>query len=381
MQIGIPAETDAGELRCAMSPEAAAKLVKKGAEVLVERGLGAKCQWADDEYEAAGAKLVDRDAALAADFVFRVRKPPQEEIAKHKPGALHASFLDPFNERELVDAMREHGTSALSVEMVPRSTRAQKLDALSSQHSLAGYYMVVLAAERLGKILPMMMTPSGTIQPARVFVIGAGVAGLQAIATAKRMGARVEAFDTRPVVKTEVESLGAKFVEIDLGETGQTEQGYAKELTDEQKQKQADGMAKICSQSDIVITTAALFGRKAPVVVSDDMLKAMKPGSVVVDYAASSGGNVAGSKLDEEVEIHGVRVIGLANYPGRVAKDASRMYANNLTNLLLEFWDDESKSFELKRDDEIIERCLLTHGGELVNDMIRKAWGLEEVKA
>ena len=212
-------------------------------------------------------------------------------------------------------------------------------------------------------------------------MIGAGVAGLQAIATAKRLGARVEAFDTRPVVKTEVESLGAKFVEIDLGETGQTAQGYAKELSDEQKQKQADGMAKVCSQSDIVITTAALFGRKAPVVVSDDMLKAMKPGSVVVDYAASSGGNVAGSKIDEEVEIHGVRVIGFANYPGRVAKDASRMYANNLTNLVLEFWDDEKKAFEMKRDDEIIERCLLTHGGELVNEMIRKAWGLEEVKA
>ncbi len=383
MQIGVPKEIDPLETRCAMTPEAALKLVRRGASVVVEAGVGATCHFADEAYVEAGCRVeANRDAVLSAsDIVLRVCKPLHEEVGKLKKGACHVSFLDPFNERELIGALTEHGVSAMSMEMVPRSTRAQKLDALSSQHSLAGYYMVLLAAERLGKALPMMMTPAGKIQPARVFVIGAGVAGLQAIATAKRLGARVEAFDTRPVVKTEVESIGAKFVEIDLGDTGQTDQGYAKELTDEQKAKQREGMKRHCAQSDIVITTAALFGRKAPIVIDADMVGAMRAGAVIVDYAAATGGNVEGSVLVEETDIDGVKVIGFANYPGHIAMDASRMYANNLTNLILEFWDDEEKTFVMKQDDEIIERCLITHGGALVNGMIRKAYGLTEVAA
>jgi NAD(P) transhydrogenase subunit alpha len=261
------------------------------------------------------------------------------------------------------------------MEMIPRTTRAQKMDALSSQASLAGYAMVILAAERLDKILPMMMTPAGTISPSRVFIIGAGVAGLQAIATAKRLGARVDAFDTRPIVKEQVESLGGKFVEIDLGETGQTEAGYANALTEDQVKLQLEGQKKVCSQSDIVITTAQLFGRTAPIVVTKDMLAAMKPGSVVIDLAVESGGNVEGSVLGEEVEINGVKVIGLANMPGRVANNASQMYSANVHNLVLEYWNKETKEFDLDMEDEIIKGCVITHDGALVNEMIKNTRG------
>ena len=224
----------------------------------------------------------------------------------------------------------------------------------------------------LNKIPPLMMTPAGTITPSRVFIIGAGVAGLQAIATAKRLGARVEAFDTRPVVEEQVHSLGAKFVKIDLGETGQTKDGYAKELTPQQLVKQREGMKKVCAASDIVITTAQLFGRKAPVIVTKDMVAAMKPGSVIVDMAVESGGNVEGSTLDAEVEVNGVRIIGLGNLPGHVAVHASQMYSSNLTNLLESYWDAEQKTFKLNPEDEIIKGCLITHGGQIVNETIKK---------
>ena len=232
--------------------------------------------------------------------------------------------------------------------------------------------MVILAVEHLNKIFPMLMTPAGTISPVRVFVIGAGVAGLQAIATAKRLGARVEAFDTRPVVKEQVQSLGAKFVEIDLGETGETEDGYAKALTVEQLEKQRQGMAKVCAQSDVVITTAQLFGRKAPIVLTKDMVAQMKPGSVIVDMAVESGGNVEGSKLDEEVILNGVHISGLGNLPGRVAVHASQMYSANLHNFIEEYWDKEAKMFKLNLEDEIIKGCLVTHQGQIVNEQLKK---------
>jgi NAD(P) transhydrogenase subunit alpha len=283
-----------------------------------------------------------------------------------KPGAVHISFLDPFNEKDLINTMAERGVSGISMEMIPRTTIAQKMDALSSQANLAGYVAVVLAAERISKILPMMMTPSGTISPARVFIIGAGVAGLQAIATAKRLGARVDAFDTRPVVKEQVQSLGAKFVEVDLGETGQTKDGYAKALTPEQLAKQREAMAKVCAHSDIVITTAQIFGKKAPVIVTHDMIKGMKPGSVVVDMAIESGGNVEGAKLNEEVNVNGVRVIGLGNLPSRVCVNASDMFSANLVNFIEHFWDKEKNTFILNTDDELIKGCLITHQGKVL---------------
>ena len=374
MIIGIPKETHQGEQRTAFIPLSVDRLVKKGAQVIVEAGLGSSIGITDDEYKKAGATIENNRQAIlsSADIVLRLRKPPVEEIAQLKKGSIHISFLDPFNEKGLVDALAQHQISAFSMEMIPRTTRAQKMDALSSQANLAGYVTVVLAAERLPKIFPMLMTPAGTIAPARVFIIGAGVAGLQAIATAKRLGARVEAFDTRAVVKEQVQSLGAKFVEIDLGETGQTAQGYAKALTPEQLEKQRQGMAKVCAQSDVVITTAQLFGRKAPLVINKDILAQMKPGTIIVDMAVESGGNVEGSKLNEEVvTANGVRILGMGNLPGRVAVHASQVYSANLHNLLEEYWDKDTKAFKLNLEDEIIKGALITHQGQVVNEMVK----------
>lgn len=373
MQIGIPKETAPNERRIPLIPSSVERLVKKGAQITVEAGLGKSLNISDEAYQKAGAAISERNTLLSAcDIILRLRKPPREEISRLKKGAIHISFLDPFNEKELVDEFAKNNISAVSMELIPRTTRAQKMDALSSQANLAGYVTVIIAAERLSKILPMMMTPSGTITPARVFVIGAGVAGLQAIATAKRLGARVEAFDTRPVVAEQVQSLGAKFVQIDIGETGQTKDGYAKELTPEQLEKQRQGMAKVCANSDIVITTAQLFGRKAPRILSKDMVAQMKPGSIIVDMAVESGGNVEGSQLDEEVDMNGVRVIGLGNLPGRVAENASQMYSSNLHNLIEEYWDKDAKIFKLNVEDEIIKGCLVTHNGAICHPLLKK---------
>lgn len=373
MRIGTIKESFPGEQRTALTPPSVSKLVKLGAQVVVESGLGATIGVDDAEFVKAGAQVESRESILTScDLILRVRKPSTDDVQKIKKGAVHISFLDPFNERELVNSLASQGASAISMEMVPRTTLAQKMDALSSQANLAGYVMVILAAERSNKIFPMLMTPAGTITPARVFIIGAGVAGLQAVATAKRLGARVEAFDTRAVVKEQVQSLGAKFVEIDLGETGQTKDGYAKALTPEQLEKQRQGMAKVCSQSDVVITTAQLFGRKAPVVLTKDMVAQMKSGSIVVDMAVESGGNVEGSKANEEViTANGVRIIGLGNLPSRVAVHASQMYSSNLANLIEHFWDKEQKTLKLNLDDEIIKGCLITHQGQIVNEQIK----------
>ncbi|MFT5100205.1 MAG: NAD(P) transhydrogenase subunit alpha, partial [Planctomycetaceae bacterium] len=326
MQIAVPAETHANEKRVALIPDSVSKLTKAGLKVEVQSGLGDHAGFSDQQYLDAGATVSnDRSALLAnGDIVLRVRKPDIEEVAALKKGAIHVSYLDPYNEHELVDAMASHGVTAVSMEMIPRTTRAQKMDALSSQANLAGYVMVTLAASKLDRILPMMMTPAGTLKPAKVFVIGAGVAGLQAIATAKRLGAKVEAFDTRPVVAEQVRSVGAKFVEIDLGETGQTKDGYANALTAEQLEMQQQGMKEIISKSDIVITTAQLFGRPAPRIVSKEMVAAMQPGSILVDMAVESGGNVEGSKPDEIVDVNGVSIIGVSNLPSEVPRHASQ---------------------------------------------------------
>ncbi len=266
MLIGVPKETWQGELRAALVPQNAKKLIAAGFEIVVESGVGEPAGFSDQNYVDVGVSVKENRQEIlgGADIVLRVRKPEIAELASLKAGSVHISFLDPFNERALVHALAASNITAISMEMIPRTTRAQKMDALSSQANLAGYVTVILAAFHCPKIFPMMMTPAGTIAPARVFIIGAGVAGLQAIATAKRLGARVEAFDTRPVVAEQVQSLGGKFVEIDLGDTGQTEQGYAKELTPEQLELQKAGRKKIISQSDVVITTAQVFGRPAP---------------------------------------------------------------------------------------------------------------------
>ncbi|HNT89812.1 MAG TPA: NAD(P) transhydrogenase subunit alpha, partial [Candidatus Hydrogenedentes bacterium] len=327
--------------------------------------VGATCGYADSAYQDAGATVSDARAELLgrADVILRLNEPAAGEVGQIKRGAVHISYLDPFNKPELLDEFMRCGVSAIAMEMIPRTTLAQKMDALSSQANLAGYVAVVLAASRLPMVLPMMMTPAGTLKPSRVFIIGCGVAGLQAIATAKRLGARVEAFDTRPVVEEQVQSLGAKFVKIDLGETGQTKDGYALELTPEQKQKQIEGMAKVIAQSDVLITTAQVFGRKAPVIVTEAMVRSMRPGSVVVDCAVDTGGNVECVKAGEEVEVAGVRVLGFRNLPGRVPVHASQMYAANVANLVEHFWDKEAKVLKLDLEDEIMRGCLVVHEG------------------
>jgi NAD(P) transhydrogenase subunit alpha len=372
MSIFVPKETCSAETRVALLPESVKKLAAKGAKITVESGVGAVCGVTDEAYQAAGATIsTDRAGMLAqADIVLRLRKPSADEVAQQKRGSVHISYLEPFESFDLLDAFGAAGVSAIAMEMIPRTTLAQKMDALSSQANIAGYCAVIMAADRLDIVLPMMMTPSGTIKPASVFIIGVGVAGLQAIATAKRLGARVSAFDTRPVVEEQVQSLGAKFVKVDLGETGQTKDGYAKELTEEQRKMQMEAMAKVIAQSDIVITTAQVFGRKAPVIVTEEMVRSMRPGAVVVDLAIETGGNVACAKLGETVDINGVKVVGLANVPGRAAMNASQMYSSNLTNLLEHFWGKESKAFELRLEDEIMKGCLVVHEGELRSQML-----------
>ncbi len=373
MKIYVPKDMRSGETRIPMVPATVKKLAGLGAEVSVARGLGAPIHVTDADFESAGARIADdRGAELSqADFVVTLRRPETSDLAGIREGAVLAGLVEPFGRPEFLQFLAARRVSGLAMEMIPRSTIAQKMDVLSSQANLAGYVAVILAAERLQKILPMMMTPAGTIAPARVFVIGVGVAGLQAIATAKRLGARVEAFDTRPVVEEQVQSLGAKFVKIDLGETGQTEQGYAKELTPEQQARQREGMAKVCAQSDVVITTAQLFGKPAPRIVTREMVEGMRPGSVVIDLAIETGGNVEGAELDREIDVNGVRIVGLANLPGRVPAVASQMYAANVGSLIEHFWKKADKRFDLKLDDEIIKSCLVTHGGEIVHPMIR----------
>lgn len=367
-------EAQQNERRVALTPRAVERLVRLGIEVRVGAGIGAGIHLGDDAYRDAGAEIRDDvGAAVAeADALLRVSPPPLELVERLRPGAAVVSFLDPFRTPELVRALARRRIDALCMELIPRSSYAQKMDALSSQASLAGYAAVIRAAERSSKVLPMMTTPSGTIAPARVFVIGVGVAGLQAIATAKRLGARVEAYDTRPVVAEQVQSLGAKFVRIDVGETGETAQGYAKALTDEQLAEQRRQMARHVAEADIVVTTAQLFGRPAPRIVDADMLGGMRPGSVVVDLAAATGGNVEGSVADREVEIGGVRLIGLASAPAEVAVDASQMYANNVVNLLEHAWDAEAKALRLEPDDEVIGACLLTRDGAIRHDGVRE---------
>lgn len=377
MRIFVPRELAKGEGRIALVPASVGKLIALGATIEIEPGLGASVGLDDAAFTKVGAGVAaSREAGVrAADLVVRVRPPPREEIAWLRSEAIHISHLDPFTEPELIQALAASGATALSVELIPRTTIAQSMDAISSQASLAGYAAVIEAAQRLSKILPMMMTPAGTIQPARVFVIGAGVAGLQAIATARRLGAIVEAFDTRPVVEEQVKSLGARFVKVDLGDTGQTAQGYARALDEEQLRRQRDAMAKHCAGADIVITTAKVFGRKAPVIVTRPMLEGMKPGSVVVDLAVDSGGNVEGSRDGEDVRIGGALVLGRSHLARAVPVDASFVYSRNLEALVTHGWDKEARVLRVDPADPVIGPCLVTRGGAIVNEQIKKALG------
>ena len=365
----LPAET-----RVALIPDDIKKLSGMGFEFTVVSGAGQKSGFEDSSYEAVGAKIVSKeeDGYQDADIIVRILKP--ETSKGMKPDTLHVSFLDPFNEKALLKEFADNQIQAVSLEMIPRTTLAQKMDVQSSQTSLAGYVAVLNAATRLPKILPMMVTPAGNINPARCFIIGVGVAGLQAIATAKRLGARVDAFDTRPVVEEQVKSLGANFVKIDLGDMGQTSQGYAKELTPEQIAKQQEAQAKVCEKANIVITTAKVFGRKAPLLIKKDVLDRMQPGAVIVDMAVSTGGNVEGSSPDHEVITdNGVIILPGDELQRQVPWDASKMLSGNISAFLTHFYNKETKEFEVNLEDEIMKGCLLTKGGAIIHERFKEA--------
>ena len=372
MNIFFPKEHN-NETRFSLTGETAEKFLKKDINLYIEKTIQIQDAKLKNLIENKSVEAVERNQGLdSANIICSLNKLELEDIAKIKPETLVISFLDPFNENQLIEELKNKSISSISMELIPRTTRAQKMDALSSQANLAGYSAVIIASDLLEKALPMMMTAAGTISPSKVFVVGVGVAGLQAIATAKRLGARVEAFDTRPVVEDQVKSLGARFVKIDLGDTEETNQGYAKALTEEQIQKQQEGMKKICASSDIVITTAQVFGRPAPKIITSEMVEAMQPGSVIVDMAVSSGGNVEGSKNGETVEINGVKIIGNENLPGEVPTHSSQVYANNVFNLIDEFWNDDDASFNFDLEDEILSNCLVTHQGNYINSSVKE---------
>lgn len=375
MQLFVAKPTDSEETRVPILPADAGRLAGLGAQVGVEAGIGESIDIADSEYKEVGAEVfADRKDGLSkADMVLQMSIPRSEDIRLLRERCVLVGYLDPFRNSKMVKELTTQGVSGISLEMIPRTTLAQKMDVLSSQANLAGYVAVILVAARQKIIFPMMMTPAGTISPARVFVIGVGVAGLQAIATAKRLGARVDAFDVRPDAQEQIRSLGAKPLVVDLGETGQTKEGYAKQLTSEQLDKQRQAMAKQCAQSDVVITTARVFGRKSPIIVTNEMLDGMKPGSVVVDLAVETGGNVESSEFGKEVERNGVLIIGLPELQRRVPVPASQMFSSNLYNFVEHFWDKEAKRFQLDLDDEIIQGCLITHEGQIVHPTIKTA--------
>ncbi len=371
MKIAFLKEQHDNETRSAITASTLKYFLSLGVELVLEHDIAKKIFQNDDTLLQNGIKIeTDRYKLLSdADIVLRVKKPGKDEIKMLKPGCLHISFFDPFNEPDLIQAAIKQKISVISMEMIPRITRAQKMDALSSQTNLAGYAAVILAASKLPAAFPMMMTAAGTIAPAMVFVVGVGVAGLQAIATAKRLGARVEAFDTRPVVEEQVQSLGAKFVKIDLGNTGQTAGGHAVALTPEQLSKQREEMRKVCARANVIITTAQLFGKKAPTLITKDMIQAMQPGSVIVDMAVASGGNVEGVVLNKEAYINDVLIIGEPNLPGRIAASASQMYSMNLYYLLESFWNKTNKQFDYRMDDEVLKACLIIRDGNLVKQL------------
>lgn len=369
MKIGVPAESRPGETRVAATPETVKKLVAGKHEVLVQAGAGTTATFTDAAYEAAGAKLATREEAFGADFVLKVRSPTADELALMKRGAALVGMLEPFN-ADGIAAMNAAGLTAFALEAAPRTTRAQSMDVLSSQANIAGYKAVILAANAYGRLMPMLMTAAGTIKAARVVVLGAGVAGLQAIATAKRLGAVIEASDVRPAVKEQVESLGAKFIDVpyetdEEREIAQGVGGYARPMPEGWMKRQAAEVAKRIAAADIVITTALIPGRKAPVLVTEDMVKSMKPGSVIVDMAVEQGGNVALSELGKTVTKHGVHIIGQPNLPATVPADSSALYARNVLDFLKLVFDKEG-GFTVNREDDIVAACLLCMNGEIL---------------
>ena len=368
MKIAVCAESEGGELRVAATPDTVRRMVALGADVAIEPGAGVKSGILDADYTAAGAKLA-ADAAADADVVLKVRRPSAAELARYKKGALVIAVMDPYGHEAALKAMADAGIVAFAMELIPRITRAQAMDVLSSQANLAGYRAVIEAAEEFGRAFPMMMTAAGTVPAAKVFVMGAGVAGLQAIATARRLGAIVTATDVRPAAKEQVASLGAKFVAVEDVEFKQAETaaGYAKEMSKEYQAKQAALVADHIKKQDVVITTALIPGRPAPRLIFRAMVASMKPGSVIVDLAVERGGNVEGVKADEVATVEGVKIVGYVNMAARLAASASALYAKNLFALLEILIDKKAKALAVKWDDDIVKATVLTRDGAIVH--------------
>ena len=372
-RIAVLKESAEGEARVAAIPETVKKFIALGAEVAVEAGAGAGAAVSDAEFEAAGAKVAPRGAVLkGADLILAVNGPDPASLKGAKSGALLVGSLDPLRRREAIDAYAAAGLEALAMEWMPRITRAQSMDVLSSQSNLAGYKAVVDAAARYGRAFPMMMTAAGTISAAKVFVMGVGVAGLQAIATARRLGAQVSATDVRSATKEQIQSLGAKpvFVENVAGIEGEGAGGYAGEMSDEYKAAQAELVSSHIAKQDIVITTALIPGKPAPRLISDAQLATMRPGSVVIDLAAEAGGNVEGCVAGDCVERHGVTIVGASNLAASLATDASALFARNLYNFLSAFWDKDARAPVLPDDDEIVKGVRLTKSGKVVSERL-----------
>lgn len=357
------------ETRVSASPETVKKMKGLGFDVIVEAGAGGVSRIPDGEFEAAGARIGTAADAASADVVLKVRRPAAAEIAGYKSGAVVIAIMDPYGHDEAIAGMASAGLSAFAMELMPRITRAQSMDVLSSQANLAGYQAVIEAAAVYDRAMPMMMTAAGTVPAAKVFVMGAGVAGLQAIATARRLGAAVSATDVRPAAKEQVASLGAKFIAVEDDEfkAAETAGGYAKEMSKDYQAKQAALVAEHIAKQDIVITTALIPGRPAPRLVTREMLKAMKPGAIAVDLAVERGGNIEGAVADQVAEVEGVKVIGYANMPGRVAASASALYAKNLLTFLETMVNKDTKTVVINLDDELIKATMLTYAGDVVH--------------
>jgi len=375
MKIAVPKEINHEESRIAATPETVKKLVRAGFSVSFESGAGVLANHPDSEFETAGAKIVANSEAVyrETDIILKVRKPSLAELDLIRDSAICLSFVRPLKpaSEEWFKKITAKNISYFAMELVPRIARAQKLDALSSQASVAGYKAVLLASHVSGKLFPMMVTAAGTVQPAKVLVIGAGVAGLQAIATAKRLGAVVEAFDTRVAAKEQVESVGGRFLQLEIEESTEDSRGYATEVSKKTHRSELALIAKHAKAADIVITTALIPGRPAPVLIPEEIVKQMKPGSVIVDLAAERGGNCPLSEPDRETEKHGVKILGYTNLPGMMAYEASQLYARNVMNLVLEFW--KKGSFAIDLSDEVAKQTLLCHQGKSVSPVVQEA--------
>ncbi|MFO7894338.1 MAG: Re/Si-specific NAD(P)(+) transhydrogenase subunit alpha [Longimicrobiales bacterium] len=381
MKVGVPREVIPGERRVALVPDTVAQLVEDGLEVLVQAGAGDYAGFDDAAYEEAGATVTDDASAVyGADVVVKVAPPEasgdENEVTRLKKDAAFIGLMLPLTSPELVKGMADAGVTSFSMELVPRITVAQRMDVLSSQATASGYIAALEGAQAVDTFFPMLTTAAGTIPPAKVLVIGAGVAGLQAIATAKRLGARVKGFDIRPAAGEQVESLGAKFVGPQFEET-ETEGGYAKEVTEEQQKQEHELLHDLCGEADVVITTAQVPGRKAPELITEDIVNAMRPGSVIVDLAAESGGNCSLTEAGETVTHRGVKIIGKMNAPSDLPRNSSQMYSKNIHELLKHLYDAEAKALQVDFEDEITRGCCVTHEGKIVHERTREALGVD----